>query len=156
MTKPWFDPTENLIDGRWRPAAATLPVEDPSTGEIFAEIGRGTAADVDEAVAAAEAARLGAWGRLTATERGRILTRIGQAVLERAEELAVLESRDVGKPLKQARADALALARYLEFYGGAADKIMGETIPYLDGYTVWTLREPHGVTGPIVPWNYSM
>ena len=156
MTKPWFDPTEILIDGRWRPTAATLPVEDPSTGEIFAEIGRGTAADVDEAVAAAEAARLGAWGRLTATERGRILTRIGQAVLERAEELAVLESRDVGKPLKQARADALALARYLEFYGGAADKIMGETIPYLDGYTVWTLREPHGVTGHIVPWNYPM
>ena len=156
MTKPWFDPTEILIDGRWRPTAATLPVEDPSTGEIFAEIGRGTAADVDEAVAAAEAARLGAWGRLTATERGRILTRIGQAVLDRAEELAVLESRDVGKPLKQARADALALARYLEFYGGAADKIMGETIPYLDGYTVWTLREPHGVTGHIVPWNYPM
>ena len=156
MTKPWFDPTEILIDGRWRPTAATLPVEDPSTGEIFAEIGRGTAADVDEAVAAAEAARLGAWGRLTATERGRILTRIGQAVLDRADELAVLESRDVGKPLKQARADALALARYLEFYGGAADKIMGETIPYLDGYTVWTLREPHGVTGHIVPWNYPM
>ena len=156
MTKPWFDPTEILIDGQWRRTAATLPAEDPSTGEIFAEIGRGTAADVDEAVAAAEAARLGAWGRLTATERGRILTRIGQAVLDRAEELAVLESRDVGKPLKQARADALALARYLEFYGGAADKIMGETIPYLDGYTVWTLREPHGVTGHIVPWNYPM
>ena len=156
MTKPWFDPTEILIDGRWRHTAATLPVEDPSTGETFAEIGRGTAADVDEAVAAAEAARNGAWGRLTATERGRILTRIGQAVLDRAEELAHLESRDVGKPLKQARADALALARYLEFYGGAADKIMGETIPYLDGYTVWTLREPHGVTGHIVPWNYPM
>ncbi len=156
MTQPWFDPTEILIGGHWRPAAATLPVEDPSTGEIFAEIGRGTASDIDEAVASAEAARQGAWGRLTATERGRILTRIGQAVLDRAEELAVLESCDVGKPLKQARADALALARYLEFYGGAADKIMGETIPYLDGYTVWTLREPHGVTGHIVPWNYPM
>lgn len=156
MTKPWFDPAEILINGQWRRAGATLPAEDPSTGEVFAEIGRGTAADVDEAVAAAEAARQGAWGRLTATERGRILTRIGQALLERTEELAVLESRDVGKPLKQARADALALARYLEFYGGAADKIMGETIPYLDGYTVWTLREPHGVTGHIVPWNYPM
>lgn len=156
MTKPWFDPREILIGGRWRPAGAALPVEDPSTGEVFAEIGRGTAADIDEAVAAAEAARNGAWGRLTATERGRILTRIGLAVLDRAEELAHLEARDVGKPLKQARADALALARYMEFYGGAADKIMGETIPYLDGYTVWTLREPHGVTGHIVPWNYPM
>jgi len=62
----------------------------------------------------------------------------------------------IGKPLKQARADALALARYMEFYAGAADKVMGETIPYLDGYTVYTLREPHGVTGHIVPWNYPM
>ncbi|NHF74144.1 aldehyde dehydrogenase family protein [Paracoccus xiamenensis] len=156
MTKPWFDPSEILIGGQWRRAGATLPVEDPSTGQSFAEIGRGTAADIDEAVAAAEAARNSEWGRLTATERGRILTRIGQAVLDRTEELAQLESRDVGKPLKQARADALALARYMEFYGGAADKIMGETIPYLDGYTVWTLREPHGVTGHIVPWNYPM
>src|SRR5690606_470215 len=71
-------------------------------------------------------------------------------------DLARIEAMDVGKPLKQARADALALARYLEFYGGACDKIMGETIPYLDGYTVYTLREPHGVTGHIIPWNYPM
>ena len=63
---------------------------------------------------------------------------------------------DVGKPIKQGRADALAMARYMEFYAGAADKVMGETIPYLDGYTVYTLREPHGVTGHIVPWNYPM
>jgi len=77
-------------------------------------------------------------------------------VTTRAEELAALEAADVGKPLKQARADVLALARYLEFYGGAADKVHGATIPYLDGYTVYTLREPHGVTGHIVPWNYPM
>jgi aldehyde dehydrogenase (NAD+) len=107
-------------------------------------------------VAAAEAARNGAWGRTTAAERGRLLARIGQRVLDRVDLLADLEARDVGKPLKQARADALALARYMEFYGGAADKVMGETIPYLDGYTVYTLREPHGVTGHIVPWNYPM
>jgi aldehyde dehydrogenase (NAD+) len=72
------------------------------------------------------------------------------------DDLARLEAMDVGKPLTQARADAIALARYCEFYGGAADKVMGETIPYLDGYTVYTLREPHGVTGHIVPWNYPM
>ena len=70
--------------------------------------------------------------------------------------LARIEALDVGKPLKQARADAVALARYCEFYSGAADKLMGQTIPYLDGYTVYTLREPHGVTGHIVPWNYPM
>jgi len=89
-------------------------------------------------------------------ERGRCLTRLGQLVLERLDELAELEALDVGKPLTQARNDAIALARYCEFFGGAVDKIHGDTIPYLDGYTVYTLREPHGVTGHIVPWNYPM
>ncbi|MDE3121688.1 MAG: aldehyde dehydrogenase family protein [Paracoccaceae bacterium] len=152
----WFDPTEMLIGGRWIAAPADLPLENPSTGEVIGAIARGTAADVDAAVAAAEAALSGPWGRMTATERGRILAKIGQLVMARAEDLAMLEATDVGKPLKQARADALALARYMEFYAGAADKVMGETIPYLDGYTVYTLREPHGVTGHIVPWNYPM
>ncbi|MCV2866007.1 aldehyde dehydrogenase family protein [Defluviimonas sp. WL0075] len=152
----WFDPTEMLIGGAWRPASQTLPVEDPSTGSEIGAIARGTGEDIDEAVAAAQAAREGDWGRMTAAERGRVLSRIGRLILERAEDLAVLEATDVGKPLKQALADALALARYMEFYGGAADKVMGETIPYLDGYTVYTLREPHGVTGHIVPWNYPM
>lgn len=152
----WFDPTEMLIGGAWRPASQTLPVEDPSTGSEIGAIARGTGEDIDEAVAAAQAARTGDWGRMTAAERGRVLSRTGRLILERAEDLAVLEATDVGKPLKQALADALALARYMEFYGGAADKVMGETIPYLDGYTVYTLREPHGVTGHIVPWNYPM
>ena len=80
----------------------------------------------------------------------------GQLVLEHVDDLATLEALDVGKPLTQARNDAIALARYCEFFGGAADKVHGETIPYLDGYTVYTLREPHGVTGHIVPWNYPM
>jgi aldehyde dehydrogenase (NAD+) len=154
----WFDPTRCFIGGQWiAPArSGTLPLENPSTGETIAEIARGSAEDIDAAIAAARNATRGEWGRLAAAERGRILTRIGQKVIERAEELARLESIDVGKPLKQARADALALARYLEFYGGAADKIMGETIPYQSGYTVYTLREPHGVTGHIIPWNYPM
>ena len=146
----------HLIAGEWREGAESLPLTDPSTGEELTRIARGKAAEVDAAVAAAHSARAGVWGRMTALERGRILTRLGQLVLERAEDLAVLEARDVGKPLTQARADAVALARYMEFYGGAADKITGETIPYLDGYTVYTLREPHGVTGHIVPWNYPM
>jgi aldehyde dehydrogenase (NAD+) len=77
-------------------------------------------------------------------------------VEEHIDWLANLEAHDVGKPLTQARADARGLARYLEFYGGAADKIHGETIPYLNDYTVYTLREPHGVTGHIIPWNYPM
>ncbi len=93
---------------------------------------------------------------LTAAERGRVLLKMSALVLAQADELARLEALDVGKPLKQGRADAVALARYLEFYGGAADKVHGETIPFANGYTAFTLREPHGVTAHIVPWNYPM
>lgn len=159
MTDPiWFDPSFCLIQGVWEPASSkgTLPLINPSDGSEICRISRGGAQDIDRAVHAARSAADGDWGRMTATERGRILSRLGQLVLERADDLALLEALDVGKPLTQARADAVALARYCEFYGGAADKVMGETIPYLDGYTVYTLREPHGVTGHIVPWNYPM
>ena len=152
------DPSHSLIAGRWGPAASgqTLDLRNPSDGSTICAIARGGTEDIDRAVAAAHAALGGPWGRLPGFERGRILRRIGALVLEHTETLAELEARDVGKPLKQARADVLALARYMEFYGGAADKIHGETIPYLDGYTVYTLREPHGVTGHIIPWNYPM
>jgi aldehyde dehydrogenase (NAD+) len=156
IARLWFDPAEMLIGGAWRPASRTLPIEDPSTGAGIGALARGTAGDIDAAVTAAAAALAGDWGRTAAADRGRILARIGRMVLDRADDLAVVEATDVGKPLKQARADALALARYMEFYAGAADKVMGQTIPYLDGYTVYTLREPHGVTGHIVPWNYPM
>ncbi len=154
----WFNPTHCLIGGAWVDPASgsTLPLVNPSDGIEICRIARGEAADIDAAVQAAHSALDGDWGRKTALERGRILTRLGQLVLERVDDLAALEAMDVGKPLTQARADAVALARYCEFYGGAADKVMGETIPYLEGYTVYTLREPHGVTGHIVPWNYPM
>ncbi|MEM6371753.1 MAG: aldehyde dehydrogenase family protein [Pseudomonadota bacterium] len=152
----WFDPTTLLIGREWRQAAQTLALYDPSDGSELAKIAAGQASDIDDAVHAAHTARKGAWGRMTATERGRILCEIGRGVLDRVDQLADIEAHDVGKPLSQARADAIALARYMEFYGGAADKVMGETIPYLDGYTVYTLREAHGVTGHIVPWNYPM
>ena len=151
-----FDTRHALINGTWSPTEDTLPLFNPSTGETIGSIARCGTAEVDRAVAAAHMARQTDWGRKTATERGRILARIGQLVLSEVDLLTQLEALDVGKPLTQARNDAIALARYCEFYGGAADKIMGETIPYLDGYTVYTLREPHGVTGHIVPWNYPM
>jgi len=152
----WYEPREILIGGTWRRTAEVLGVEDPSTGEIWSEIAVGGAAEIDEAVAAAEAALQGDWGRMPAFERGRVLMAISRKILEHTEELAFIEARDVGKPLKQARADAIAMARYFEFYAGACDKFHGETIPFLDGYTVYTLREPHGVTGHIIPWNYPM
>ena len=159
MNSPlWFDPSLCLIGGNWKPATSgeTLPLINPSDGSELCQIARGGEQEINAAVKAARVASDGEWGRMTALERGRILRRLGQLVLERVDELAVLEAMDVGKPLTQARADAVALARYCEFYGGAADKVMGDTIPYLDGYTVYTLREPHGVTGHIVPWNYPM
>ncbi|EHL99875.1 aldehyde dehydrogenase family protein [Acetobacteraceae bacterium AT-5844] len=153
-----FDTRQNLIGGEWREAAGreTMPLLNPSDGQRLADIARSDASDIDRAVAAAQEARRGAWGRLTATERGRLLSAMGRIVLERADALAQMEALDVGKPLRQAKADALALARYLEFYGGAADKVHGDTIPYLDGYTVLSIYEPMGVTGHIVPWNYPM
>ena len=153
-----IDPSLCLIGGAWVPSVEgeTLSLSNPSDGTTLCKIARGQVADIDAAVDAAAAALRGRWGKATAAERGRVLFRIGQLVQENAEELARLEALDVGKPLKQARADVTALARYMEFYGGAADKVHGQTIPYLDGYTVYTLREPHGVTGHIIPWNYPM
>jgi aldehyde dehydrogenase (NAD+) len=150
--------TENtiLIGGTWRAAEGgeTLPVIAPSDGKAFATIARGTARDVDAAVAAARAAFEGAWGKMPAFERGRLLSRLSVLVGDHAEDLAQLEARDTGKPLRQARADLVACARYFEFFGGAADKLHGETIPFLPGYQVMILREPRGVTGHIIPWNY--
>jgi aldehyde dehydrogenase (NAD+) len=147
-----------FIAGKWRPAGdgARLCVEDPSTGSIVGDIPDACAADIDEAVFAARSALQGPWGAAAPVDRGRLLAKIGRAITERMEWLAGLEALDVGKPIGQARADARALARYFEFYAGAADKIHGETIPYLPGYTVFTQLEPYGVTGHLVPWNYPM
>jgi len=151
-------PAAHFIDNRWIPSAsgATLPMIDPSDGAPFAAIGRGGSAEIDAAVAAARAAFDGSWGALAPAEKGRLLAALSRAILDRAEELALIEARDCGKPLKQARADAAACARYFEFYGGAADKLHGDTIPYPREFTVLTWREPHGVSGHIIPWNYPL
>jgi aldehyde dehydrogenase (NAD+) len=133
-----------------------IAVIDPSTGETFDALARGNAADIDRAVGAARQAFEGPWGRLSATERGRLLQRLSQHMLAHIDELAALESRDCGKPTTLARGDVTAVARYFEFYAGAADKLMGETIPFYSGHTVFTLREPFGVTAHIIPWNYPL
>jgi aldehyde dehydrogenase (NAD+) len=144
------------IGGRWVGAASgeTIPVLSPVDGETFSAIARGRDVDIDTAVRAAQQALSGAWGRMTATERGRVLSRLAQKIADDVEDLARIEARDTGKPLTTARNDMQVLARYFEFYGGAADKVHGQIIPFLDGYTVSVLREPHGVTGHIIPWNY--
>ena len=135
-TLPLLDATDRVfIAGQWRAGASreTLPLTNPSDGSTLCDIARGNAADIDAAVQAAQAALDGDWGRLTATERGRLLMRLSARVQAAADDLAQLEALDVGKPLKQARGDAIAMARYFEFYGGAADTVMGETIPFAAG-----------------------
>ena len=153
-----LDPTTCFIGGAWVPSdkGEVLEIINPSDGDLLCHIARGGASDIDAAVEVATRASHGPWALMAAFERGRVLSRLGELVLENVDQLARIEAMDVGKPLKQARADAVALARYLEFYGGAADKVHGHTLPYLTGYTAYTLREPHGVTGHIIPWNYPM
>ena len=148
----------NFIANQSTPALAgqTLDVIDPSDGLVFDQIPRSQAADIDQAVQAARAAFNGPWGKLSALERGRLLMRLSQKILDHAAELTALEQRDCGKPTKQAAADTVALARYFEFYAGSCDKLHGETLPYQNGYSVLTWREPHGVTGHVIPWNYPM
>lgn len=147
-----------FIDNRWQPSASgeSLPMIDPSNGQEFARIARGRSEDIDRAIVAARRAYAGAWGAMAPVERGRILAQVGRLILDHAEELTQIEARDCGKPVKQAKNDVLACARYFEFYAGAVDKVGGETIPYTPGYTALTLREPHGVSGHIIPWNYPL
>jgi aldehyde dehydrogenase (NAD+) len=149
---------KNFIANTWVSAMAggTLPVIDPSDGKLFGEIARSGEADIDDAVHAARSAREGEWGKMAPAQRSRLLLRFSLALQENQEILAHIESRDTGKPMKQARADAAAVARYIEFYAGAVDKLHGATIPYPSDYTVLTVREPHGVTGHIIPWNYPL
>ena len=149
----------NLIDGKPSDSLSGMRIDvaSPSDGKVFSSIPASNAADVDRAVRSAhEAFHEGPWSRMPAVERGRCLTRLFQLVEKNGDELAALESRDTGKPVRQGRADVTATMRYYEFYGGAGDKIHGDTIPFLDGYTALTLREPHGVVAGIIPWNYPM
>ena len=135
----------------------TIAVTDPSDGQVFAHLARGNAEDIRKAVAAARnAADGGAWSQLAPVERGRLLHKLSDAILAHHDELWRLEMRDCGKPVKQAKADATAVARYFEYYAGACDKLHGDTIPYTPGFAVMTFYEPHGVTGHIIPWNYPM
>lgn len=144
----------NSVDAR---SGRHIDVLCPSDGAVFASVPRSDAEDVDLAVRAARRAfDEGPWSRMPAVERGRCLTRLFHLVERHAGELAELESRDTGKPARQGRADVAATMRYYEFYGGAADKIHGDTIPFLGGYTALTLREPHGVVAGIIPWNYPL
>ncbi|NIL91584.1 NAD/NADP-dependent betaine aldehyde dehydrogenase [Rhodococcus fascians] len=141
-----------LSDAR---AGKTFETIDSATGEVLAEVARGTAEDVDEAVSAARSAQPG-WAALTPAARAEALQAIGAGVLDHVDELSRLESLDTGKPLTQARGDVATTARYFTFYAGLADKLFGQTLPLGPGYLDYTVREPLGVSGQIVPWNYPL
>jgi aldehyde dehydrogenase (NAD+) len=137
-------------------SSGRIAMIDPSHGSVIAQVSRGTAADIDAAVQTAQQALHTIWKKMAASERGRLLARIAQLVQQHAEELWPLEMADCGKTARQAQADVAALARYFEYYAGAADKLHADTIPYQTGFAVMTWREPHGVTGHIIPWNYPL
>jgi betaine-aldehyde dehydrogenase len=138
-------------------STATIDVIDPATTEVIARVPDMPAADVDRAVKAARAAfDEGPWRDVTAQDRGRILFKLAQLVRDRADELAELETRNSGKPIVEAEFDIADVATCLEYYGGMATKIQGDVLPVPDNAMSLALREPIGVAGQIVPWNYPL
>ena len=159
-------PRQLFIDGQWADAASgkTFETPNPATGETLARVAEGDAEDINRAVKAARRAfEEGPWSRMTPSERGRIIWRIGDLILEHADELAQLESLDNGKPFAVARAADVPLAADMFHYmAGWATKIEGNSIsisvPYMPGanFHSYTLREPLGVVGQIIPWNFPL
>jgi phenylacetaldehyde dehydrogenase len=155
-----------LINGKWVDAVSgkTFPTFNPATGEVLAHVAEGDREDIDRAVKAARAAfETGPWSRLTASERGRLIWKLADLLEENLEEFATLETLDNGKPLKVARAADVPLAVDLfRYMAGWSTKIEGTTIPisvpYTPGakYLAYTLREPVGVVGQIIPWNFPL
>jgi phenylacetaldehyde dehydrogenase len=159
-------PRQMFINGQWTDAASgrTFETPNPATGETLAHVAEGDAEDINRAVRAARAAfEDGPWSRMTPSERGRIVWRIGDLILEHVDELAQLESLDNGKPFLVAQAADVPLSADLFHYmAGWATKIEGNTIdvsvPYMPGanFHSYTLREPIGVVGQIIPWNFPL
>jgi aldehyde dehydrogenase (NAD+) len=146
-------PTGALIGGTWTDPGATLPDIDPSTGEELARIAACGPAEIQAAIGAATDAAP-RWRALPVADRAAILERLAGLIRERQASLAEVESLDTGKPLRQARTDIAVCARYFEYYARTCEAVFGDTIPISDGLLAYSLREPHGVTGHIIPWNY--
>lgn len=150
-------PRSALIGGVWVDTRDYLEVESPARGEVITRIARSGPDEVDAAVSAADRAfsgRLGDWSSWSARRRSEWLLAFAMVIEADHDRLAALECADTGKPMTQARGDIAACARYFRFYGGAADKLHGETIPFENDFAVMTLREPYGVCAQIIPWNY--
>ena len=160
VTPPKIRQTGILIGDEFRPALSgkTFKTVNPATEEVICEVAEGDAAEVDLAVHAARAAfETGPWSRMDARDRGRLLSKLADLAEQHQEELAALETLDNGKPINDSRAADLPLAiDCLRYYAGWADKIHGDTIPIRGDYFCYTRREPIGVCGQIIPWNFPL
>jgi aldehyde dehydrogenase (NAD+) len=151
--------TDLFINNEWRPAASgkRFAVENPATEETIADVAQGDAADVDSAVGAARACfDSDAWRGLSARKRGRMLTKAGDLLESRLDEFARLETAHNGKTLFESKIELTMTVNTLRYYGGWADKITGDTLPVDGNFFCYTLREPVGVVGAIVPWNFPL
>jgi len=152
--------TKLLINNRWVPSESgkTFATVNPSTGEEICQIAEADAADVDKAVNAARRAfEHGAWRKIPASERGRLLHRLADLIEKNADELAALESLDNGKPVSIAKAvDVAATVGCFRYFAGWSDKVHGKTIPVDGDFFCYTRHEPVGVVGQIIPWNFPM
>jgi aldehyde dehydrogenase (NAD+) len=146
-----------FIGNEWRDAASgqTMEVVNPATEEVIAAVASAGSDDLDVAVHVARTALNGPWSAFSARERGRLVRKLGERLLERADEIATLETIHNGKPISESRnIEIPAAAECFEYYGGWSDKITGETIPVKGNHLTYTLREPVGVVAAIVPWNF--
>jgi len=159
-TLPKIRQTQCFIGGNWVPSASgkTFQTVNPATEEVIADVAEGDAADIDRAVTAArEAFENGPWSKMDARDRGRLMHKLSDLIEEDFHELAALESLDNGKPIRDAKAADLPLALdCLRYYAGYADKIHGQTIPIRGNNFCYTRREPVGVVGQIIPWNFPI
>jgi aldehyde dehydrogenase (NAD+) len=159
MTTTGIERKQLFINNEWRDAAGgrTIDVVNPATEQVIASVAAAERVDVDAAVAAARAALDGPWATLSARERGRLIWKIGEKLMERADEIARLETLHNGKPIFESRQIEIpAAAECFQYYAGWADKIHGETVPVKGNYLTYTLREPVGVIAAIVPWNFPL
>ena len=160
VARPTVRQTQCFIGGEWIPAESgkTFNTYHPATGEVIAEVAEGDAVDVDKAVAAARKAfDNGPWRKMDARERGAIMYRLADLIEAELDELAALETLDNGKPISDSLAADLPLTiDCLRYYAGFADKIHGQTIPVRGNFFTYTKKEPVGVVGQIIPWNFPM
>jgi aldehyde dehydrogenase (NAD+) len=159
VAKPTVRQTRLMINNEWVDAfdSGTFDTLNPATGEVLAKVAHATAKDVDAAVRVArKAVESGPWARMDAADRGRLMFKLADRIAEEAGELAMLESLNCGKTIRDSRGDVEGVVNTLRYYAGWADKIEGKTVPVRGNFLSYTLRQPIGVVGQIIPWNFPL